>query len=466
MTLPIPSWVDFGKLSNHPSTTGIKNFDRDKLLYFLSLFVTVPLKNKKLLTHDFYFPLYSRFLQKYANNYLDYLDFLITHKIIERNSKGYSSGNFSKTYRLTIPGDHRNKPRAQDVEVISPRFSAKLSKEKNKQKDVKELHYITRWLEMLTLDRAAAEKYIEDERKQKMSSGAWDIHPKTLRRIHPVTQEIYAGYAFDRIEKSRGRSSVDLSGERLYTCLTNLKSDHRQFVKYKGEPLLLIDIKNSQPYLSLALFEEDFWTSCKSPKSSERKDKEVGPGTGNYQYKQFWKGRALKYKIKVSIIIMLIKELKDTHYQEVEAYKKHVVSGTLYEHFAETLSKKHGEKFERAEAKIMMLIVFFGKPGERGPNAKFKKAFAELFPNIYKVFSAIKAISHVHLAWLLQQLESYLVLRVIAKRISSEHPHIPIFTIHDSILTTSDYIPVVENVMKEELQKFITHTPSLLTKMA
>ena len=61
----------------------------------------------------------------------------------------------------------------------------------------------------------------------------------------------------------------------------------------------------------------------------------------------------------------------------------------------------------------------------------------------------------------LQHIESYLVLDVICKRISEEHPDLPIYTIHDSIATTSGKEGIVEAIMKAELAKHIGITPNL-----
>lgn len=57
------------------------------------------------------------------------------------------------------------------------------------------------------------------------------------------------------------RYTVDDTGNRLHTNLTNLPAEVRNFITYAGRPLVSIDIRNSQPYMSLALFERKFWQS-------------------------------------------------------------------------------------------------------------------------------------------------------------------------------------------------------------
>ena len=94
-------------------------------------------------------------------------------------------------------------------------------------------------------------------------------------------------------------------------------------------------------------------------------------------------------------------------------------------------------------------------------DAKPKKLFKQMFPYVYEVFRFVKSKDKSLLPRLLQSIESYLMLNVIAKRISVVYPDAPIFTIHDSISTTEEYVDVVEAIMKEELSKAIGHAPKL-----
>ena len=65
------------------------------------------------------------------------------------------------------------------------------------------------------------------------------------------------------------------------------------------------------------------------------------------------------------------------------------------------------------------------------------------------------------LAVLLQRIESYLVLEIICKRIALERPKLPIYTIHDSIVTTIGNEEYVKSIMVEMLKSYIGHEPKL-----
>ena len=54
---------------------------------------------------------------------------------------------------------------------------------------------------------------------------------------------------------------------------------------------------------------------------------------------------------------------------------------------------------------------------------------------------------------ILQRIESEIMIQNVCKRISLEHPALPIFTIHDSVLTTDGNQEYVAKIIKEEAFK-------------
>jgi hypothetical protein len=148
---------------------------------------------------------------------------------------------------------------------------------------------------------------------------------------------------------------------------------------------------------------------------------------------------------------------------EFNQFVRLVVKGRLYEFLEEQFRFHLGETFSnRKEVKAAVFQVLFTDNRFLGQEeAKPKKLFKELFPAVYEVFSKIKSKDKTLLPRLLQSIESYLIIDVIAKRISTEFPDAPLFTIHDSISTTEEYVDVVEDIMKQELDKAIGHPPTL-----
>jgi hypothetical protein bacD2_16835 len=62
----------------------------------------------------------------------------------------------------------------------------------------------------------------------------------------------------------------------------------------------------------------------------------------------------------------------------------------------------------------------------------------------------------------LQSIESEIILHRCCKRIWEEgNPQVPVFTIHDSIATTTEHVEWVKGIMQEELTNAIGVSPSL-----
>ncbi|MDA9856587.1 hypothetical protein N9D23_00580 [Rubripirellula sp.] len=79
-----------------------------------------------------------------------------------------------------------------------------------------------------------------------------------------------------------------------------------------------------------------------------------------------------------------------------------------------------------------------------------KTAFTEEFPNVAEVIRVHKRRNYQFLAQLLQNIESNFMINHVVRRIMSEMPEAPIFTIHDSIMTTDPYVDPVESIMMAE----------------
>jgi hypothetical protein len=83
---------------------------------------------------------------------------------------------------------------------------------------------------------------------------------------------------------------------------------------------------------------------------------------------------------------------------------------------------------------------------------------------VYSIFKNIKKGDKTVLARLLQNIDSYLFIDVIAKRIAKELPNAPIYTIHDSIATTKSNALRVQHIIEEELTKAVGYKPTLETE--
>lgn len=69
--------------------------------------------------------------------------------------------------------------------------------------------------------------------------------------------------------------------------------------------------------------------------------------------------------------------------------------------------------------------------------------------------------THRTLACVLQNFEANLILHIACKKISKLNPDIPLFTLHDSIITIPRYQTLVEHIMNETLSNGVGFPPVL-----
>ena len=65
------------------------------------------------------------------------------------------------------------------------------------------------------------------------------------------------------------------------------------------------------------------------------------------------------------------------------------------------------------------------------------------------------------MACTLQYIESQLIIQGVCKTVAENNPEIPLFTIHDSIATTEEYVDYVEQVMKDIIKEAIVAEPMI-----
>jgi hypothetical protein len=127
------------------------------------------------------------------------------------------------------------------------------------------------------------------------------------------------------------------------------------------------------------------------------------------------------------------------------------------------LMKKLGVfRMDRKKLKAAIFQVLFTDNRFIGQKeAAPKRIFRDAFPNVYELFRLLKLKESSNLPRLLQRIESHLILKVITKSIARQNPKVPIFTIHDSIITTTGYEGFVKDILNEEMKRAISWPPNV-----
>lgn len=232
--------------------------------------------------------------------------------------------------------------------------------------------------------------------------------------------------------------SVDVTSGRFHSNITNMPKMLRKYLRINGEPLVNIDIKNSQPYLSTIIL--------------------TNPSK-------------VSWMTKDPVFSMLLQTLKVSDSEDVKRYIYLVASGKLYEYLRIEFYKE-GLALSRDETKKQILRILFSR--NRMPmdetNRLARQVFISRFPKVHRIFSKVRGSnrgdsfhSFKRFAILLQRMESFLILDIILKRIYKEIPGVIAITIHDSIMTgvLTNNVAAVSRIMIEELTRFVGFAPKI-----
>lgn len=311
--------------------------------------------------------------------------------------------------------------------------------------------------EKLTISKDEALEYLEDYRLIMSKQ-----YPKrNLKKQFQGEEEEFvnsryhkAKYQVENWDKLN-RITVDESGGRFYSRISGLMSPLRNFLKYDQETLVSFDLKNSQPLHFLFMLKSSFWTKGRSQWSLETLNEEL------YDYLS---------KEDISPPIMFNRIVKSYTGKEFEFpnFRSLVEKGKLYEFtcyyfFNMSKTRRNKNKFTtRNKTKKEVLRLMYFNPNEKfSPSHKVFQMFADLFPVEAEVMSLFKERSYRDFPILLQKLEAKVILEEVCRNIFNISSEIPLFTVHDSIITTEKYSKVVKEVFSKTYLDFLGFTPEI-----
>lgn len=313
------------------------------------------------------------------NNYSDMIENLKGWKVIKENPHvKYQAGNYSKSYKLLSPYDSNLiRIPVEDRSINRKLNDFKRTKQKELEKLPEAYQYLSMTNKCIAMDVASATSFNEvnyfSQHEKKYNSNFFAI----------------SAYADDMY-----RFSVDTTGNRAHTNLTNLSSKLRQFLSVDGEQLGQVDISNSQP-----LF---FYLHLKNNPSIPLSEK--------------------------------------------EKYKELVESGLFYEFFMEKLNIPI-ERRKKIKPKVLA-AVFFDK--HRRKVSRYMRVFREEFPSISDYITRLRRRDYKSLARMLQKTESKFVIeKVVAKFIEYYgDTNGFIATIHDSIVVKVGFLKYAKRLVE------------------
>lgn len=224
-----------------------------------------------------------------------------------------------------------------------------------------------------------------------------------------------------KIEDGEHYLEVDSYG-RVHTLLTVLPSELRSCLTIKGEPLVGLDLSNSQPLLA-GIFARQYF---RNDMAKCRFLNKVFPNAfKNYCIRE---------------VEEMARQGTPSIPEDLKEYIQTCERGEFYRSFTED-----GQD-PRVVKRRFWASVFFGRNEWKTP---LRFQFEEKYPSMSLVLKELKKKDYRRAAWVLQNYESTLFIGIICNEIKNERPHTPLLTIHDSLLTTRNNVQYVkERILK------------------
>jgi len=396
---------------------------KDNFIHIMNLLTELPSKKKDLLQGKGYIPINAALLKKRVHNYTQYLKYLMDMGVIESDGY-YIPGEKSRAYRFTEKYSTQVVPAEIKKYTLLKAMNGQSNFDRNMQAKYRYLH---NWMDGLKIDYEATKEHLDKEFQQ-------DKEVNYFRAVRRYNANLATAMC---IKEGTERFRVDDTSGRLHTYLTCLNKGLRNFISYKGQPLVAVDIVCSQPTISLALLKTDFY-----------QDVQEGIGTANI----YRVAPDLIKDIPIGEITRLVNNSQEKFTPYINA-----VQGDLYNYMQPHLEAATGHKWgNRKEIKEAMFGVLYSDNRFIGQKeAEPKRIFRQLFPEVYELFALYKKKGASNLPVLLQKLEVRLVLNGTAKKLSKMLPSAPLFTIHDSIVMPSGNEEIIRATLQAEAKRIL-----------
>jgi hypothetical protein len=234
-----------------------------------------------------------------------------------------------------------------------------------------------------------------------------------------LTPKQYRCQAEDRIlllaERDYRLSVCDYG--RVHTNFTSLNKPLRCCLSVDGKPLVGVDVSCCQPLLAGALARRYY-----RPRGKDRMRTVEYDGEGD------------------PYCLRALREFED--HDGVPADVREFIGlcerGELYQALA-------GTGGDRARAKQDFLTFLMGRRHYRGPVISASRS---RFPSVARMLDDLKSKEHARVAWLLQNLESTLVISRACERLMRQSSDLPVYTLHDGVYTVPEGVRFVRRALR------------------
>ena len=372
----------------------------------------------------------------------DYLRKVIRHELLkplinEMRSVGlivrddyYIEGQKSYGYRFT-----KRYSEAATIRLPCrvPKLNHQIQRLRNEDfRRYKRVHkHLFRWLNRLELDRLMAEQIID---QTDFSDSRLSIDE--MRDMNRLSVQA--------IIEGRWEFGVCNYG-RVHTLVTRLLKALRNRLMIDGKPLVTIDIANSQPLFLLAAIIDDLQANQTLPKAQKEPFGSRNPTPSSLH----------PYTPPISAEDTGIEPLTTSSQlpEDLNRYRMLCETGRLYEYLMARMGWTDGKAAFKDEELFRCLYGTNGSKDAEGKHSpsRLQPVLEADFPTVWNYIRAWKKRhGYRDLSCQMQREESRLMIEGVCGRLMVEHPDCPLVTIHDSIMTTPDWVETVRATIMAE----------------
>ncbi len=216
---------------------------------------------------------------------------------------------------------------------------------------------------------------------------------------------------------------------RCHTLITSLPRELRCCLSFDGKPLVGLDLVNSQPLIA-GMCARRFHRSDWSRKRFLDRTFPIGVNPYNYRELAAAQDDSLDCP------------------EDLQEYIRVCEKGQFYESFM-----KPGDDRNETKVKFYREVLF----GRNKKKSLLRDRFDAKYPSMANVLAYLKKKEYKKSAWIFQNYEATLFIHAIVGRIRTELPQANIFTIHDSVLTTRNFVAPIKKIIMQEFAKLGVH---------
>jgi hypothetical protein len=450
MTIIVPSNLDISCLIPSHYRSDKKLNMSDGMYYIISLCIPDILdkhKHEQLQDEGFTYLCGSLLCKIVGTQYTSALALLVDNNILVRNNY-YLNGKQCRGYRLNTLWLSQTTEHVLKAPGIKKRLQKHYKNNDTQQaKRLRDIEHVTQWLKpkYLKIDIEAAHNYIEFYRAgliSELNKSAF----KTKEQFNEARQRIFYRTEHQKLV-TRAIANADFKlfrddAGRLYSPLTAIKKELRNFIIVEGEQLCSVDISASQPYLFQILFSLSFWETT-DPLSLYNLNRKL--------YNDLKKHGVIKQ------VVAFLSSTKTRAFINISWEKDFYT--LLADQVKSQATKAHAEFETRSKTKQTVMYLLYDTYVNKQP--AYYKVFKSLYKDEVKLMDLIKQAGKSVLPIILQAIEAELVLNRIGKELSSLLSNSPFYTVHDSIYTQKENVLVLQDAMQEILGDIVGAMPGL-----